>query len=142
MDKSYNLQEAAELLDELDEYKETDEGLWEGQEPRDAIATQAAYTYGAAVMSLFQALIKEINNDDDLESLKEQYDNLEDKIQEELDDLEAEHDENEKAKEAADYQRVTFEPPFDLEDKLEQKQEEIKTLIKNRIEEIIDRFDG
>jgi len=51
-------------------------------------------------------------------------------------------DENEKAKEAADYQRVTFEPPFDLEDKLEQKQEEIKTLIKNRIEEIIDRFDG
>jgi uncharacterized membrane-anchored protein YhcB (DUF1043 family) len=44
-DRDYDLQEAAELLDQLSEYEETDSGLWEGLEPRRAIAAQAAYTY-------------------------------------------------------------------------------------------------
>ncbi len=61
-DKSYNLTDAAALLDELYDYEETDSGLWEGQAPRDAISTQAAFTYANAVYSLFQDLIKEIND--------------------------------------------------------------------------------
>jgi hypothetical protein len=67
VDKSYTLTEAAELLDELSEYEETDWGLWQGQEPREAISTQAAYTYGNAVYALWHDLIEEINSDDDVE---------------------------------------------------------------------------
>ena len=62
VDRSYLLKEAAELLDELDDYEETDSGLWEGQSPRDAISTQAAFTYGNAVASYFRDLIEEIND--------------------------------------------------------------------------------
>lgn len=64
VDKSYDLKEAAEVLDVLDEYEETDSGLWEGLNPRDAISAQAAYTYGGAVLSLFDDLIDQINEDD------------------------------------------------------------------------------
>jgi hypothetical protein len=69
VDKDYSLQEAARLLDELSEHEETDSGLWEGLEPRRAIAAQAAYTYGAAVLSLWSDLIDEINGDDEIEAI-------------------------------------------------------------------------
>ncbi len=69
VDKAYNLQEAAELLDQLSEYEETDSGLWEGLAPREAIGAQAAYTYGQAVSCLWAELIKEINEDDTIEEL-------------------------------------------------------------------------
>lgn len=59
VDRGYSLKEAAELLDELEE---TDSGLWEGQSPRDAISTQAAFTYGNAVASFIHYLIEEIND--------------------------------------------------------------------------------
>jgi hypothetical protein len=62
-DKAYSLSEAVELLEALDEYEETDSGLWEGLPPRDAISAQAAYTYSAAVYSLFTDLIRDINDD-------------------------------------------------------------------------------
>ena len=61
VDKYYNLSDAAELLHELREHEETDDGLWQGLAPRDAIGAQAAYTYGNAVYSMFRDLIKEIN---------------------------------------------------------------------------------
>jgi hypothetical protein len=61
IDKPYRLLEAATLLDQLDDFEETDSGLWEGQSPRDAIATQAAFTYGNAVASEFDDLMKAIN---------------------------------------------------------------------------------
>jgi len=61
VDKSYTLLEAANLLDQLDQYEETDSGLWEGQLPRDAISTQAAFTYGNAVGSMWSDFIKKIN---------------------------------------------------------------------------------
>lgn len=73
VDKWYNLTEAAELLDELSAYEETDTGLWEGQEPRRAIGTQAAYTYGIAVYTFWSDLIKEIN--DEAETIIEDFDN-------------------------------------------------------------------
>lgn len=62
VDKSYNLTEAAAILDELSEWEETDHGLWDGQEPRQAIATQAAYTYGNAVYSAWRDKIEELND--------------------------------------------------------------------------------
>lgn len=61
VDKEYDLSESAAILDELSEYEETDSGLWEGLAPREAISAQAAYTYGAAVYSKAQELIKAIN---------------------------------------------------------------------------------
>jgi hypothetical protein len=55
-----------DLLDELGDYEETDSGLWKGMRPRQAISCQAAYTYGKAVASLWNDLIKEINDDQDI----------------------------------------------------------------------------
>lgn len=82
VDKSYSLLEAARLLDQLSEFEETDSGLWEGQEPREAIATQAAYTYGAAVYSDWADLIREINDEakDVLDDFAGRKDTLEDEL--------------------------------------------------------------
>lgn len=62
-DKSYTLLEAATLLDDLEEYEETDSGLWEGATggPRQMVEIQAAYTYGNAVMSMWHNYMKELN---------------------------------------------------------------------------------
>jgi hypothetical protein len=84
VDKSYSLLEAAELLDQLGEFEEDDDGLWEGQKPRDAISAQAAYTYGNAVYSEWQELIEKIN-----ENAKEVLDEFAEKKTE----LEAQKDE-------------------------------------------------
>lgn len=61
VDKDYRLSDAAELLDQLSEYEETDNGLWEGLEPRRAIAAQAAYTYGNAVYGEWSTLVEKLN---------------------------------------------------------------------------------
>jgi hypothetical protein len=61
IDKEYDLLDAAQLLKDLRDYKETDSGLWKGQEPEQAISTQAAFTYGNVVVVFIQDLIKEIN---------------------------------------------------------------------------------
>lgn len=158
VDKSYNLQEAAELLDELDQYEETDEGLWEGLKPRDAIGAQAAYTYGNAVYSLFTDIIKEINEDVEIVELFETYQNIDDTVQEEHEEAEANHEEEEDQKEAeheaeqdrleeADesyertvYERQDFAEPFDVDDEIEKRQETIKASIKERMEAIIKAF--
>jgi hypothetical protein len=132
VDKSYSLQEAAELLDELDDYEETDEGLWEGQKPRDAISTQAAYTYGNAVYGCWRDIIKEINDDPDLEELKEQYDGVEDAVREELE--KAEEAFNESNQDEYD----DFDPPFDEDEEVERRQAALKADIQKRIEAIID----
>ena len=72
VDKWYSLTEAAEVLDSLSDFTETDSGLWQGLEPRDAISAQAAYTYGNAVYSMAVNLIAEIN--DQAESIIEDFD--------------------------------------------------------------------
>lgn len=61
VDRDYRLLEAAQLIDELSEHLETDYGLWEGLEPRKAIACQAAFTYGNAVLAEWHRLIEMIN---------------------------------------------------------------------------------
>jgi hypothetical protein len=68
VDNDYSLTEAATLLDQLSDHEETDSGLWHGLEPRRAIAAQAAYTYGNAVMSEWIDIIGSIN--DELEGLR------------------------------------------------------------------------
>lgn len=62
VDRDYNLREAAELLSDLSEYEEDDSGLWQGLEPRRAIAAMAAFTYGNAVYAMFDDLMEEIYN--------------------------------------------------------------------------------
>lgn len=74
VDKSYNASEAVELLEDLDEYEETDRGLWDGLNGwRDQLSCVAAYTYGNAVASFFTDLVGEINQDDDLMELCDQW---------------------------------------------------------------------
>jgi len=63
VDKCYSLQEAAELIDQLAEHKETDSGLWEGQQPKEAIGACAAFTYGNAVYAEWRELIEKINDE-------------------------------------------------------------------------------
>ncbi len=62
-DRSYGLEEAAELLSQLYRYEEEDSGLWEGVDDLDSIAEiKAAYTYGNAVWDELDTLITEIND--------------------------------------------------------------------------------
>lgn len=77
IDIDYDLQDSAEILSQLSQHEETDSGLWDGQGPRKAIATQAAYTYGNAVASHWNELIEEINNEDSLEEMKAVWDSFE-----------------------------------------------------------------
>ena len=63
VDKEYSLIDAATLIDQLRDFEENDSGLWEGLEPRRAIAAQAAYTYGNAVYSEWRELIEKINSE-------------------------------------------------------------------------------
>ena len=71
VDKWYGLQEAAEVIEELDEYEETDTGLWEGKDFRDAANACAAYTYGNAVYAMAKEILDQIgeNSDDILEEI-------------------------------------------------------------------------
>lgn len=62
VDKWYDLQDAAAVLQQLSDHKETDTGLWEGLEPEAAIGAQATFTYGNAVAYHWGLLIEEIND--------------------------------------------------------------------------------
>ena len=72
-DRSYGLEEAAELLSQLYRYGEEDSGLWEGEDDIDRIAEiKAVYTYGNAVRDEFDTLITGINCyiDDEIDNMK------------------------------------------------------------------------
>jgi len=64
VDKWYNLHEAAAVLDQLDDFEETDSGLWEGQDMKEALSTCAAFTYGNAVYHEWTELIEQINDEE------------------------------------------------------------------------------
>ena len=91
VDKWYSLTDAAELIDQLSDFEETDSGLWDGQQPKEAIGTCAAYTYGNAVMSEWSDLIKEINDEGD--TILSDFADEEADLQREIDDLTEEADE-------------------------------------------------
>jgi hypothetical protein len=63
VDRAYRLLEAATLIDQLSDYEETDSGLWEGLQPKEAIGACAAFTYGNAVYGKWRELIEEINTE-------------------------------------------------------------------------------
>ncbi len=116
VDKDYDLQESAEILDQLRRYEETDSGLWEGRPPREAIAAQAAYTYGNAVYCLWREIIKEINGDDTLEELREEYEGVEEAMEEEM-------------------PGCSDEPDYDIE--LSGRQAALRSRIEARLKEVI-----
>lgn len=63
-DKYYNPSEAVEVMECLDEYEETDSGLWDGlNDWRQELSARAAYTYANAVYIFWQKLIEDINDD-------------------------------------------------------------------------------
>lgn len=64
--KSYSLSEAAAVLEEYDDYEETDSGLWEGLAPREAVEAQAVYTYSNAVRGAITEIVDEINSSDEV----------------------------------------------------------------------------
>ena len=63
VDKWYSLHDAAAVLDQLDEFEETDSGLWEGLGMKAALAACAAYTYGNAVYNEWREKIQQINQE-------------------------------------------------------------------------------
>lgn len=93
VDKDYSLLEAANLLDQLDRFEETDEGLWEGRSPREAVAAQAAYTYGNAVYSMFQDLIGDVN--DRARDVLDEFENRKGELKDRIGELEKQRDEEE-----------------------------------------------
>jgi hypothetical protein len=84
VDKDYTLLEAANILEKLNKFEETDEGLWEGLQPKKAIIAQAAYTYGNAVYYFWTKLIEEINTQNINSEMNKE--NIKNKIKEILED--------------------------------------------------------
>lgn len=127
VDKWYSMIDAAELIDQLDEFEETDSGLWEGQQPKEAISTCAAFTYGNAVMSEWTDLIKEIN--DEAETIISDFADEETNLQEEIDELNDQADDAESEEEADDYRRQAENKQADLDDLAERKKEALRAMI-------------
>ena len=131
VDKWYSMIDAATLIDQLDEFEETDSGLWEGQSFKEAIGTCAAFTYGNAVMSEWHDLIERIN--EKAESIIDEYDG-------QIADLEAEIDDLETLADAADTE-AGQEQRDEIERKrgdLESLQAEKKAALEKLIEETAD----
>jgi len=131
VDKWYSLHDAAAVLDQLDEFEETDSGLWEGQSFKEAIGTCAAFTYGNAVISDWHDLIETIN--EKAESIVDEYDG-------QIADLETEIDDLETIADAADTD-AGQEQRDEIERKrgdLESLQAEKKATLEKLIEEIAD----
>lgn len=66
-----SLADADELLDALEQYEETDAGLWAGENPRAAVLSQAEFTHQNAVRSLWQDLVREINDESDIDDARQ-----------------------------------------------------------------------
>ncbi len=78
-DTEYGPREAVSLLEDLDDYEETDRGIIGEGDWRDQLSATAAFTYRNAVVSFINDLLEEINqidletiNDEVVEALKEQ----------------------------------------------------------------------
>jgi hypothetical protein len=78
------LSDSAEILEQSNDVEE-DSGLWEGLEPREAIKTQAFFTYRSdmyfEVKELFESELE-----DKIESLQNEYSSLEEDLEEAGDD--------------------------------------------------------
>lgn len=90
-DRSYSLEDAAYIISHADNV-ETDSGLWEGQDPQDALRAQAAYSYANDVWfeceRIFKEMKDEYEEDRDHEEDHEEDENFNtDKMEEENDKL-------------------------------------------------------
>jgi hypothetical protein len=112
VDKWYSLIDAATLIDQLSHFEETDSGLWEGQQPKEAISTCAAFTYGNAVASEWHDLIEEINGH--ASDIIDDYDGQIASLEEEIEELNNQA-EGALAKNAKKYQREAARKQVDLE---------------------------
>lgn len=83
-DRAYSLEDAAFVLAHSSEV-ETDSGLWEGQDPGDAISTQAAFTFSNDVWFKCEEIYKEI---------KEEYESQKTEIDEKTEDEDKTEQEN------------------------------------------------
>lgn len=72
MDNWYEPSEAVDLIEELDEHEETDEGLWEGCDWRRMLSAKAALTMRNANLSEFSSLMIALNDDIDVDELREE----------------------------------------------------------------------
>lgn len=61
-DMTYSLWEGADVLEELDEFEETDAAYWEGKGVREALKIAASLTYRNAVHHYFTVIIDQIND--------------------------------------------------------------------------------
>jgi len=63
-----SLRACSVILNELSEYEEDDSGLWEGQQPEQAIVSKAFWTYKTGLICHCDDLLKEYDDlDDDLD---------------------------------------------------------------------------
>lgn len=122
VDKWYSLHDAAAVLDQLDEFEETDSGLWEGQDMKEALSTCAAFTYGNAVYSEWTDLIKRINKEAD--TIISEFDDEEADLEEAVDaanteaaDREQEAEETDDADEADDLRQLADTARREAEEK-------------------------
>jgi len=70
VDQSYSLEDAAFIVENSDNTEE-DSGLWEGQQPRDAIVTQAAYSFGNDVYTECERIYDEMKQEFEDSKLEE-----------------------------------------------------------------------
>jgi len=128
VDKWYSLGDAADLIDELSEFEETDSGLWERQQPKEAIGTCAAFTYGNAVYSEWRDLIEKINKETD--TIIDDYDD-------QIGDAENELEKAEKAEETEneDYDGPASDDAQERVDQLKaEKKAELEALIQRAVD--------
>lgn len=68
VDQEFGFREGVEVIEQLSEFEASDSGLFGGEGMRDMVSGCAAYTYGNAVRSMYTTLIKEINEDHDVQT--------------------------------------------------------------------------
>lgn len=74
-DKWYGDQEALELIHDLYQFEEEDNGLWEGvTDINNLLSIKAAFTYGNAVYAKIESILSDLNDEfgdeDDMDNLK------------------------------------------------------------------------
>ena len=133
VDKWYNLREACEIICELDEFEETDSGLWQGQAMKEALATCAAFTYGNAVYHEWTELIREIN--EEAESIISDFDDKERDLTDEIEQLDEDAgtaDADEEPDIAEEYRREMEDKQTELDALPEKKKDALRDMVAER----------
>ena len=130
VDRWYNLTDAAELIDQLSQFEETDSGLWGGQQPKEAIGTCAAFTYGNAVYSEWNDLIEKINEEAD--TIISDFADEEETLESDIADLNDQADAAENEEEAEVYRHDAEAKQTELDNLPEKKKEALRAMIEEQ----------